>query len=486
MTHSHVPQEELTRILNKQRAAFLAEGSPSAAVRRDRIDRLCLAILESADEIAVALEKDYGRRPQAASKSYEALAWLGDATATRNNLESWMAPIDVSTKRIPGFIQQKPKGVVGVITAWNFPVQLCVNPAMAALAAGNRVMMKFTDVHQETGKVFADAIARHFTEDEVTVIIGDLETAQAFSQLPVDHMMFTGSPAVGRIVASEAGKNLVPVTLELGGKNPAIITPEVDLTMALPRIAGTRSMNGGQICLCPDYILAPRNRVNDVVAGLQEAWQAIFPNYLNNPGVISIVNDRNYDRVIGLIDDAVNQGATKIEIIADDERGLLPDRAQRLIPPTILVDVPDSAQISREEIFGPVLPIVAYESIDDAINYIAERPSPLAAYWYGDDNENFALFLDKTTSGGVTRNDGMLHFQLDGPFGGVGNSGSGAYHGKAGFDEFTHRRVVASQEGKYGSSTGMVGASLASPEFEEGINTAVAGALAMVRERMGK
>ena len=485
MRNAHISKVELERILAAQRAAFQAEGTPSAAVRRNRIDRLCLAVLESADELALALQKDYGRRPVAASKSYEALAWLGDASSTREQLEGWMEPVDVSTKRIPGFVQQKPKGVVGIVTAWNFPVQLCVSPAVAALAAGNRVMMKFTDVQQATGQVFADAIAKHFAEDEVAVITGDLETARAFSTLQLDHLMFTGSPAVGRIVAMEAGKNLVPVTLELGGKNPAVLAPEVDIEMALPRIAGTRSMNGGQICLCPDYILAPSSRVDEVIEGLKQAWQAIFPNYLNNPGVISIVNEQNYDRVIGLIDEAVALGATKIEVIADDEAGQLPNRELRLIPPTILANVPAAARINHEEIFGPVLPIVTYAAINEAIDYIAARPAPLAAYWYGDDNADFQHFLTRTTSGGVTRNDGMLHFQLDAPFGGVGNSGTGAYHGKAGFDEFTHRRVVASQEGKHGSSAGMVGAVLASPEFEENINGAVAGALAMVLQRMG-
>ena len=206
MRNAHISKVELERILAAQRAAFQAEGTPSAAVRRNRIDRLCLAVLESADELALALQKDYGRRPVAASKSYEALAWLGDASSTREQLEGWMEPVDVSTKRIPGFVQQKPKGVVGIVTAWNFPVQLCVSPAVAALAAGNRVMMKFTDVQQATGQVFADAIAKHFAEDEIAVITGDLETAKAFSTLQLDHMMFTGSPAVGRIVAMEAAQ----------------------------------------------------------------------------------------------------------------------------------------------------------------------------------------------------------------------------------------------------------------------------------------
>ncbi|MEU1343311.1 aldehyde dehydrogenase family protein [Streptomyces sp. NPDC005827] len=434
---AHVPRRELERILALQRAAFRTEGDPTAEVRRHRIDRLLLAVLDASDDIADALARDYGRRPAALTKATEVLGLVEEAKCLRTNLEVWMKPTPVDGVA-PAFIQHKPLGVIGVVTAWNFPVILAVHPALDALAAGNRVIMKFTDLHARTGEVFARAVAKYLREDEVAVVCGDLETAQEFSDLPLDKIVFTGSPAVGKLVAAAAGANLVPVTLELGGKNPVVVAPDADLELAAHRIAGTRMLNGGQVCLCPDYVFVPRQKAEDFTAALQAELARLFPTYTDNPAAVSIVNERNFDRVLGLIEDAVAKGARKITAIEEE-----PSRASRLIPPTILFDVPAQARIESEEIFGPVLPIHLYDDIAEPISYIAARPAPLAAYWYGNDGDDFHRFLRQTTSGGVTRNDGLLHQSVDGPFGGVGNSGTGAYGGKAGFDEFTHRRAAA-------------------------------------------
>lgn len=483
LTAEPVSREELQRILAVQRVAFLKEGSPTAEVRRNRIDRLSLAILEYADELAEALNLDYGQRPAALTKSFDVLSWVPDAEDLRENLEEWMKPVQLSG----GFIQQKPLGVIGVIGAWNFPLDLTIQPALAALAAGNRVFIKFPDFHVRTGKVLAEAVSRYFGEDEVAVVTGDLQTAQAFSDLEFDKIIFTGSPAIGKVVATAAARNLVPVILELGGKNPVVVARDADLDLAARRVAATRVLNGGQICLCPDYVFVPREHADEFIKKVSDAFMALYPDYLNNPGVVSIVNDRNYDRVVGLIDDAVAKGARKIEVANPDEADALPSRAGRRIAPTLLLDVPESAKISSEEVFGPVLSVYRYDDIHEVIEYVNTRPSPLAAYWYGGDSDEFRLFLDHTTSGGVTRNDGLIHAFLQGAgFGGVGNSGTGAYHGKAGFDEFTHRRTVAVADESKGVSDGLIGRILVSDELVGAVDMGVSASIANIKARLGK
>ncbi|MFK0156624.1 aldehyde dehydrogenase family protein [Streptomyces sp. NPDC090493] len=476
----HVSRAELDRIVAVQRKAFRAEGLPSAEVRRNRIDRLVLAVLDAADDLAAALADDYGQRPATVSKAFDIVPILGEAETLRTHVEEWMAPVTVEGP-FPAFVQQHPLGVVGVVTAWNFPVHLAVTPALDALAAGNRVIIKFTDVHERTGRVLARAVAAQLAEDEVVVVCGDVQTAQEFSDLPLDRILFTGSPAVGRKVAEAAGRNLVPVTLELGGKNPVVVAPDADMDLAAHRVAATRMVNGGQVCLCPDYVFVPREHGEEFTGKLRDALARLFPTYTDNPAAVSLVNDRNFDRVVGLIDDAVAKGARKITAV--DEQ---PSRAKRLIPPTLLLDVPDEARIADEEIFGPVLPVYFYDTAEEPIAHINARPAPLAAYWYGEDGKEFRHFLDATTSGGVTRNDAFLHINAAAPFGGVGGSGYGAYSGKAGFDEFTHRRVVATQTGPVATSEGLVGSPLLAPETEAGVGALLAGAAAELRARLGQ
>ncbi|WP_051970507.1 aldehyde dehydrogenase family protein [Kitasatospora azatica] len=475
----HIRREELDRLVALQRAAFRAEGDPTAEVRRHRIDRLVLAVLDAADELADTLAEDYGRRPSTLTKASEILGLVEEARRLRDGLEGWMKPTPVDGQ-VPAFIQQKPLGVVGVITAWNFPVGLAVRPALDALAAGNRVILKFTDVHVRTGEVFARAVSKYLHEDQVTVVCGDVKTAQEFSDLPLDKIIFTGSPAVGRLVASAAGANLVPVTLELGGKNPVVVAPDADLDLAAHRVAGTRMLNGGQVCLCPDYVFVPRQHIQEFTASLQAELAGFFPTYVDNPAAVSLVNERSFDRVLGLIQDAEAKGAKKITAVEEE-----PSRKVRLIPPTLLLNVPADAWITSEEVFGPVLSIHPYDDISEPLNYIADHPSPLAAYWYGEDGEDFHRFLNHTNSGGVTRNDGLLHHSADAPFGGVGNSGTGAYGGKAGFDEFTHRRTVAAQTSPLGYTDGMVGSALLAQGLVVGIDQAISGAAAEIRERLG-
>jgi coniferyl-aldehyde dehydrogenase len=295
--------------------------------------------------------------------------------------------------------------------------------------------------------VFARAVSTRMTADEVVVVNGGLSTATAFTDLRLDHIFFTGSPKVGRLVAVAAGKNLVPVTLELGGKNPAIVAPDADIADAATRLAAARLVNNGQVCLCPDYAFIPASGKQAFVEAYQTAVLTHFPTFIDNPDVVSIVNDANYKRVTGLVEDAKSKGAAEIVIVVDRERGRVPDASSRRIPPTLLLDTPDDALIHSEEIFGPVLVLHTYTDVDEAIAYAAAGEHPLSSYWYGADTDDFQRFVRNTTSGAVSRNDFGLAYVNDAvPFGGVGMSGSGAYHGKAGFDTFSHRRPIAQSD----------------------------------------
>ncbi|NGP07411.1 aldehyde dehydrogenase family protein [Rhodococcus sp. 14C212] len=482
----HVSRAELDRIVNLQRSSFLKEGTPSANARRDRIDRLLLAVFEHADALGEALDADYGRRSPATTKALEILGLLEEARFIEERLEDWIQPVPVEGS-IPAQILQSPLGVVGILAAWNGPIATAVQPAIAALAAGNRVIIKTNDVQRRTGVALARAISTRLSEDEVAVVVGDLETTQAFSQLELDHLMFTGSPAVGRIVAVNAAKNLVPVTLELGGKNPALVSRSTDLAAAARKIATTRLINNGQACYAPDYAFVPREHLHDFVSAVRQGYLEVHPTVLDNAGVPSIVNEGNFERVLGLIEDALDKGATKIEAVDPVEEGRLPSRVHRLIAPTILLDVPEDARIAQNEVFGPVLAVYPYDDIDEAIGYINTRPSPLALYYYGEDDNEYDRVLRHTRSGGVTRNDGPLHYIVtNAPFGGVGNSGTGAYHGKYGFDEFSHQRTVATQTSETSVFAPFTGVALTDPSLATTGEQGLADAIDTLTKRVSK
>jgi len=473
---------ELEQILAAQRAGFLREGDASVSTRRSRASRMALALLENIDALADTLSADYGWRPATVSKAFDALGWVHDVEQTLANLEQWMAP-----RAVPGgFVQAKPKGVVGIMGAWNFPLTLTFQPAMVALAAGNRVMLNFPEQHPRTGALLHDIFSARFEQSEVALLNGDLSTAQRFSTLRFDHLFFTGSPEVGALVAQAAAKQLVPVTLELGGKNPVVVARDADLALAATRIVSSRLLNGGQICLCPDYVFVPDDRFEEFVGHLERQIRAVAGDYPRNPAIVPLVNDRNYDRVLALLDDAVAQGARKIEPLPEDQLRQLPDRASRRIAPTLLLDVAEDAQVNAHEIFGPVLVLKRYTEVRQAIDYIARHPAPLAAYWYGEDSADFRDFLSRTTSGGVTRNDGFVHAMLpDAPFGGVGNSGSGAYHGRAGFDTFTHYRTVANGAGAQGAADAFVDGTMLADAARAGLDGAIAAAIGGFRQHAG-
>jgi len=320
-----------------------------------------------------------------------------------------------------------------------------VLPASAAFAAGNRVMIKMSEITAHTAELMKAIAPQYFDPAELDVVIGGPDLAAAFAALPFDHLFFTGSPSVGALVQRAAADNLVPVTLELGGKNPVVVAPGADIRRSAARIARSRMVNGGQVCVCPDYVLVPDEQVETFVDVVRETLRDMFPTIIANPDYCSSVNHANFDRVVALIDDAQANGA-RVETLAP-EGELLPDRATRKIAPTIVRDIDDRMRIAEEEVFGPVVAVMGYSELNEAIDYINRRPAPLVAYWFGSDDDNFRTFVANTRSGGVARNDFAAHMiPSAAPFGGVGHSGMGAYHGKAGFDTFSHYRSVVGSD----------------------------------------
>jgi coniferyl-aldehyde dehydrogenase len=440
---------ELSAMLDRQRRAFLADGTPSVEIRLDRIDRLMALLLDNTDAFVEAMAADYGTRSKAASLFTEVVGIMSVVEHTRSHVKQWMRPAKLMrTARLYGLraeVQPTPLGVVGIIGPWNFPVNLVVLPASAAFAAGNRVMIKMSEITAHTAELMKATAPQYFDPAELDVVTGGPDVAAAFAALPFDHLFFTGSPSVGALVQRAAAGNLVPVTLELGGKNPAVVAPDADIRRSAARIARGRMVNGGQVCVCPDYVLVPDQHVETFVDVVRQTLRDMFPTISANQDYCSSVDDANFDRVVALIDDARANGARVETLVPKGES--LPDRGIRKIAPTIVRDIDDRMQITKDEIFGPVLAVTGYSELNEAIAYINQRPAPLVAYWFGPDDDNFRTFVANTRSGGVARNDFAAQMiPSAAPFGGVGRSGMGAYHGKAGFDTFSQYRSVVGSD----------------------------------------
>ncbi len=467
-------------ILYRQRQAFMDEGPPSVGVRRNRIDRLMALVLDNTDAFVEAMATDFGTRSKAATLFTEVIGMISVIEHTRSHVAQWMRATKLMrAARLCGLraeVQPSPLGVVGIIGPWNFPLNLVVLPAATAFAAGNRVMIKMSEITSHTADLMQSMTPKYFDQTELDVVTGGPEVAATFATLPFDHLFFTGSPSVGALVQRAAAQNLVPVTLELGGKNPVVVAPGANIRRSAARIAQARIVNGGQVCLCPDYVFVPDEQMDTFIDVARHTLRDMFGSIVSNDDYCSAVNDANFDRIVGLIEDARVNGAS-VETIAP-EGELLPDRATRKIAPTIVRDIDDRMKIAAEEIFGPVLVVKGYSRLTEAIDYINRRPAPLVAYWYGPDDADFRNFVRNTRSGGVARNDFAAHMiPSAAPFGGVGRSGMGAYHGKVGFDTFSHHRSVVGSDLPF-SITGT-----AAPPFGNSLRLGANAMMRMTRAR---
>mgnify|MGYP000625090328 CR=1 FL=1 len=436
--------EQLLDALNRQKALFKKEGSPDWASRKEKLKKLLTLVTKHESEISKAISQDFGNRHEIENQLGDFIVVQAGIKHLLKHGKQWMKPhaveIDMQYWPSTGYIQPQAIGTVGVIAPWNYPFHLAILPVAVAVAAGNRVMLKPSDLTPRTSTVIEKLIAEYFDKDDIAVVNGDVDVARAFSELPFDHLFFTGSTSVGRLVAQAAAKNLTPVTLELGGKSPVILDDSADLALAAKRIAFTKLFNCGQTCVAPDYVLVPEGKKEQFIDLMVKSIKEMYPEIQDNPDYTSIINDHHYQRVMGLVRDAKDK-CDRIIAVGDHESAQL--QMNRKPAPTLVIEPRPDASIMQEEIFGPLMPILGYSSIDQAIDYINDGARPLALYFFGKDNNNRKAVLNRTISGGVTINDCMWHVgQENLPFGGVGDSGMGAYHGKTGFDLFTKDKPV--------------------------------------------
>ncbi|MGO8914243.1 MAG: coniferyl aldehyde dehydrogenase [Bradyrhizobium sp.] len=418
--------------------------APALAERLDALARLRAVISDNERRFEEAISADFGHRCATETTIAETLLVLGEIRHAAKHLKKWMAPQRVSTalQFMPAKnrLMPQPVGVVGIIAPWNYPLQLTLAPAVAALAAGNRVMIKPSELVPRFSAALREVIAAKFDATEMSVTTVDDDIAQAFASLPFDHLIFTGSTRVGRLVAEAAGRNLTPVTLELGGKSPAIVDRSADLGQAAERIAYGKLLNAGQTCIAPDYALVPESQVQDFADLLQGRMRRMYGTNPDNADYTSIVSDRHYARLEGLVADAAAKGARIMQVARSDDPAW---KSKRKFPPTVIVGATPDMTVMQEEIFGPLLPIIGYRDAAEPVSYINSHDRPLALYWFGKDDAARDEVLARTISGGVTVNDCLFHFtQINQPMGGIGASGTGVYHGEWGFKSLSKLKPV--------------------------------------------
>ena len=438
-------------ILARQKTAHLRDGAPTAEQRIDRLDRCIALLVDHRGQIEEAINADFGSRSREATAFTDVAGSIGPLKHAKAHLAKWMKPQKRKpTPAILGLfgakaeVRYQPKGVVGVISPWNFPVNLTFAPLAGILAAGNRAMIKPSEYTPATSELMKVMFGKVFSEEEIAVVTGGPDVGEAFAHLAFDHLIFTGATSVARHVMRAAAENLVPLTLELGGKSPVILGQSADLKVAAARVMNGKTLNAGQICLAPDYVLAPHDKVDSFVEAARTSVSKMFPTIKDNPDYTSIVAQRHYERITGYIDDARAKGARIVELKPEGED--LSQQEHRKIAPTLILDPSDDMKVMQEEIFGPVLPVKSYRTVDEAIAFVNGRDRPLGLYYFGDDAAEQEKVLSGTTPGGVTVNDVIMHVaQEELPFGGVGASGMGSYHGHDGFLEFSHRKAIYTQ-----------------------------------------
>jgi coniferyl-aldehyde dehydrogenase len=452
--NAHVPTTEivpaesrLADILARQRSAFLRDGPPTLAARKADLKKLKNAVRARLPEFEKTLHADFEGRSAKETAILEGMALVQGINYLRRNLRVWMRPqkrhVEMHFRPARSRVVYQPLGVVGIMSPWNFPVGLSLMPLATAIAAGNRAMIKPSELTPATTDLLAKMLAEIFPEEQVAVVTGGADIGAAFSSLPFDHLVFTGSTPVGKAVMKAASANLVPVTLELGGKSPVVVEKGFSLERAAASLAFGKLANGGQVCVSPDYALVPENEVERFVAAYDKAVRAHYPQGPASADFTSVINERHYGRLSALLDEARAKGAQVVEV------GVNPEAActrPHTLAPTVVLGATADMGVLNEEIFGPILPVVPYRDIEDAIAHINAGPRPLALYYFGSDGEDRAKVLERTTSGNVTINDTLLHYaQDDLPFGGVGGSGMGAYHGIEGFKSLSHAKGVFEQ-----------------------------------------
>ncbi len=442
----------LQQLFDLQHQASRQQVDVLALVRKERLLRIQKILHEHGTTLAAAVQADFGVRSPQLTEMADLMVLRTMLSHTLRNLNQWVRPQRVWTPvhLLPGTgrIEHQPLGVVGIISPWNYPLQLALGPAIAAIAAGNRVMLKPSELTPHTSAQLAHVIGQFFAPEEFCVIQGDTQVASHFSGLPFDHLVFTGSTAVGRKVAMAAAQHLTPTTLELGGKSPCIISNDCDLETAALRIAHGKLLNAGQTCIAPDYLLLPRGQEQAFEQDFRKAVAQLFPTLSGNPDYAAIINQKHFNRLRNLAQQAEAEGAQVqwLESAAQLSSSAAPgwgDAVQRQMTPALVWNVHSGMAIMQEEIFGPLLPVITYDRLDDVIHAINAGERPLALYWFGNDDKLRDSVLRRTVSGGVTVNDTLMHVAHDNlPFGGVGPSGWGAYHGKHGFLRFSHQKSV--------------------------------------------
>lgn len=436
----------LRYLFDQQAAGFLEQPFPTLDQRRRWLCDLDASIRRHVPQIQQALERDFGHRCQEETLLAEIMGSLKAITYARKRLKSWMKPrsrpVDMTFQPATARIIPQPLGVVGIMAPWNYPFGLVMKPLISALAAGNRVMIKPSELTPAVATLMRTMLGEIFPEAQVCVIEGDDQVARTFTELPFNHLLFTGSSSTGKLVMAAAAKNLTPLTLELGGKSPTIICDDYDMALASRSIATGKAFNCGQTCTAPDYVMVPKARTQEFIDAYSATIRKMYPDPVQNADYTSVINTRHYDRLQGYLSDAMTRGARIIDIYPASGS----DAVARKLLPTLVIDPPDDSRIMHDEIFGPLLIVIPYAQLMDAMAFINGRPRPLALYVFTNDRAVEGAVLQGTVSGGVTVNDTLLHYTQESlPFGGVGNSGFGAYHGEKGFETFSHAKPVFRQ-----------------------------------------
>jgi coniferyl-aldehyde dehydrogenase len=438
---------ELQAVLDNQRAAFKAEGPVALETRIDRIDRCIALLVDNQQAICEAVNKDFGCRSKFPTLMMDVMNSVGSLKFVKKNLKKWMKP----EKRTPfmpmnflgakAYIKYQPKGVVGIMTPWNVPVNMIFSPLADVLGAGNRAMIKPSEFTPHTAEVMQRLFAQYFEESEVTVVTGGPEVGAAFSSLQLDHIIFTGATTIGRLVMKAAAENMVPVTLELGGKSPVVVSEQVDINKAAETLISGKAMNGGQLCVSPDYCFVPQSKLEAFIKRCRDTIAGQFPTVQGNDDFVACINERHFDRVKAYIDEARERGARIVPLCPEGEE--FSSREEHKIALHLIVDPDDDLACMQDEIFGAVLNIKTYSDLGPVLEFINDRERPLALYYFGDNKAEEQRVIDETISGGVSINNVAMHVACDDlPFGGVGHSGIGNYRGRDGFRTFSHARGV--------------------------------------------